>query len=63
MTLSPEARDILRQYKNLINERRRNDGLSPVTTAQVMESICEYMTHQVAVYLCGRFILQGGKNN
>ncbi|EOV9687689.1 hypothetical protein ACN5L4_003675 [Cronobacter turicensis] len=58
MTLSAEARDILRQYKNRINAQRKKEDLSPVTTAQVMESICEYMTHQTAVYLYGQFIKQ-----
>ncbi|UTJ60305.1 DNA methyltransferase (plasmid) [Klebsiella michiganensis] len=32
-----------------------------LTTAQVMDEICEYMTCQCAVYLGGHFILQGGK--
>ncbi|EOC1314894.1 hypothetical protein ACI09C_003990 [Cronobacter turicensis] len=58
MTLSAEARDILRQYKNRLNAQRRKEELSPVTTVQVMESICEYMAHQTAVYLCGQFIKQ-----
>ena len=41
MQLSPETRSILRQYKTLINERRRESGLSPVTTAKVLDEICE----------------------
>ena len=36
MQLSPETRSILHQYKTLINERRRESGLSPVTTAKRM---------------------------
>lgn len=38
------ARSILRQYKTLINERRRESGLSPVTTAKVLDEICESAT-------------------
>ncbi len=37
MQLSAETRNILRQYKALINTRRRDLGLSPVTTAKVVE--------------------------
>lgn len=40
MQLSTDTRSILRQYKTLINERRREAGLSPVTTAKVLEEIC-----------------------
>ncbi|NMD82163.1 DUF1380 family protein [Klebsiella sp. DNRA6] len=32
-----------------------------LTTAQVMDEICYYMTCQCAVYIGGHFILQGGK--
>ena len=76
MQLSPETRSILRQYKTLINERRRESGLSPVTTAKVLDEICESATRhpplekscqcpprQCAVYLCGHFILQGGQGD
>lgn len=63
MQLSPETRSILRQYKTLINERRRESGLSPVTTAKVLDEICESATRQCAVYLCGHFILQGGEGD
>lgn len=45
MQLSPETRSILRQYKILINQRRQELGLSPVTTAKVMDEICESATH------------------
>lgn len=57
------TRSILRQYKTLINERRRESGLSPVTTAKVLDEICESATRQCAVYLCGHFILQGGQGD
>lgn len=59
--LAPQSRDILRQYKALINARRRDAGQRELTTAQVMDEICEYMTCQCAVYIGGHFILQGGK--
>lgn len=60
MKLAPETREILRQYKNLINARRRDAGQRPLTTAQVMDEICDYMTSQYAVFIGGHFILQGG---
>lgn len=63
MQLSPDTRNILRQYKTLINTRRRDLGLRPVTTAKVMEELCESATRQCSVYLCGQFILQGGRGD
>ena len=61
MNIKPETREILRQYKELINTRRRDAGQRELTTAQVMDEICEYMTCQCGVYIGGHFILQGGK--
>lgn len=61
MKLDPQTRDILRQYKALINARRRDSGQRELTTAQVVDEICYYMTCQCAVYIGGHFILQGGK--
>ncbi|EAX7089360.1 hypothetical protein BKE79_24930 [Salmonella enterica] len=61
MNIKPETREILCQYKALINARRRDAGQRELTTAQVMDEICEYMTCQCAVYIGGHFILQGGK--
>ena len=61
MKLAPQSREILRQYKALINARRRDSGQRELTTAQVMDEICEYMTCQCAVCIGGHFILQGGK--
>jgi hypothetical protein len=40
--IAPQSRDILRQYKALINARRRDAGQRELTTAQVMDEICEY---------------------
>ncbi len=48
MKLAPETREILRKYKTLINARRRDAGQRELTTAQVMDEICEYMTCQSA---------------
>ncbi|EAT9200032.1 hypothetical protein FCF60_18830 [Salmonella enterica] len=61
MNIKPETREILRQYKALINARHRDAGQRELTTAQVVDEICEYMTCQCAVYIGGHFILQGGK--
>lgn len=61
MKLAPQSRDILRQYKTMINARRRDAGQRELTTAQVMYEICYYMTCQCAVYIGGHFILQGEK--
>ncbi|EHI8697811.1 TPA: hypothetical protein ACGD9Y_003945 [Salmonella enterica subsp. enterica] len=61
MNIKPETREILRQYKAQINSRRRDAGQRELTTAQVVDEICEYMTCQCAVYIGGHFILQGGK--
>ncbi|EPE2305230.1 hypothetical protein ACSG67_004526 [Salmonella enterica subsp. enterica serovar Muenchen] len=61
MNIKPETREILRQYKALINARRRDAGQRELTTAQVVDEICEYMTCQCAVYIGGHFNLQGGK--
>ena len=51
---------LLRQYKALINARRRENGQSALRTEQVIDEICYYMTCQSAVYLCGQFIRQDG---
>ncbi|EFO5651686.1 hypothetical protein HN186_004547 [Salmonella enterica subsp. enterica serovar Miami] len=61
MNIKPETREILRQYQELINARRRDADQRELTIAQVMDEICEYMTCQCAVYIGGHFILQGGK--
>lgn len=61
VNIKPETREILRQYKALINARRRDADQRELTTAQVVDEICEYMTCQCAVYIGGHFILQGGK--
>lgn len=58
MTISPYARDVLRQYRQLINAQRKAAGLSPLTTAQVLDDMCEYLKYQPAVYIGGQYIRQ-----
>ncbi|WP_019104707.1 hypothetical protein, partial [Pantoea ananatis] len=54
MKLSPQTRDILRQYRALINEHRRTSGLRELRTEEVVDEICHFMTCQCAVYIGGR---------
>ncbi len=61
MKLAPQSRDILRQYKALINARRRDAGQRELTTAQVMDEICEYMTCRVCRLYWRPFHSSGGK--
>jgi hypothetical protein len=63
MKLDPQTREILRQYKAVVNERREFAGLSPLTTDRIVDEICYYMTCQYSVYIGGAFIIQGGKGN
>jgi len=44
MKLSPETRDIIRQYKTAVNESRQSVGLSPLKTERIIEEIFYYMT-------------------
>ncbi|MEL2282383.1 hypothetical protein AAER89_29010, partial [Klebsiella pneumoniae] len=54
-------REILRQDKALVNARRRDTGQRELTAAQAMDEICENITCQCAVCMCGHFSRQGGK--
>lgn len=58
MTLSPYARDVLRHYRTRINAQRKAAGLSPLTTSQVLDDMCEYLKYQPAVYIGGQYIRQ-----
>ncbi|MDV7024473.1 MULTISPECIES: hypothetical protein [Atlantibacter] len=60
MQLTPYTRDVLQQYRTLINARRKAQELPPVTTDKLIESVLEYLTCQYSVYLCSCFIIQGG---
>ncbi|EEZ6327497.1 TPA: hypothetical protein ACGBQD_004618 [Escherichia coli] len=49
MNISTETREILRNYKAVINARRREMGQKPLTTAQVVDEICDFVANQQAV--------------
>ncbi len=57
-----ETREILRNYKAVINARRREMGQKPLTTAQIVDEICDFVANQQAVFLGGHYILQGSRN-
>ena len=50
MNISTETREILRNYKTVINARRREMGQKPLTTAQIVDEICDFVTNQQAVF-------------
>ena len=62
MNISTETREILRNYKAVINARRREMGQKPLTTAQIVDEICDFVVNQQAVFLGGHYILQGSRN-
>ncbi|EET1132651.1 DUF1380 domain-containing protein [Escherichia coli] len=62
MNISTETREILRNYKAVINARRREMGQKPLTTAQIVDEICDFVANQQAVFLGGHYILQGSRN-
>lgn len=43
MNISTETREILRNYKAVINARRREMGQKPLTTAQIVDEICDFV--------------------
>ncbi|MCV1062109.1 hypothetical protein MLF27_025220, partial [Escherichia coli] len=57
-----ETREILRNYRAVINARRREMGQKPLTTAQIVDEICDFVVNQQAVFLGGHYILQGSRN-
>nr|WP_029487707.1 hypothetical protein [Escherichia coli] len=57
MNISTETREILRNYKAVINARRREMGQKPLTTAQIVDEICDFVVNQQAVFLGGHYIL------
>ncbi len=59
MNISTETREILRNYRAVINARRRELGQKPLTTAQIVDEICDFVANQQAVFLGGHYILQG----
>ncbi len=62
MNISTETREILRNYRAVINARRREMGQKPLTTAQVVDEICDFVVNQQAVFLGGHYILQRSRN-
>ena len=62
MNISTETREILRNYKAVINARRREMGQKPLTTAQIVDEICDFVANQQAVFLGGHYILQDSRN-
>ncbi len=46
MNISTETREILRNYKAVINARRREMGQKPLTTAQIVDEICDFVVNQ-----------------
>ncbi|HCP9293624.1 TPA: hypothetical protein OF621_003921 [Escherichia coli] len=42
--------------------RRREMGQKPLTTAQIVDEICDFVANQQAVFLGGHYILQGSRN-
>lgn len=59
MNINTETREILRNYKAV---RRREMGQKPLTTAQIVDEICDFVVNQQAVFLGGHYILQGSRN-
>ncbi len=59
MNISTETREILRNYRAVINARRREMGQKPLTTAQIVDEICDFVANQQAVFLGGHYILSG----
>lgn len=62
VNISTETCEILRNYKAVINARRREMGQKPLTTAQIVDEICDFVANQQAVFLGGHYILQGSRN-
>ncbi|STM15483.1 YcjA [Escherichia coli] len=48
MNISTETREILRNYRAVINARRREMGQKPLTTAQIVDEICDFVANQQA---------------
>ncbi|SQM50652.1 plasmid protein [Escherichia coli] len=61
MNISTETREILRNYKAVINARRREMGQKPLTTAQIVDEICDFVANQQALHLTGqqKQVIQG----
>ena len=62
MQIRAETRAVLRHYRQLINARRREDGMKALSTPQIVDEICEFMLRQPAVYLGGAVHHAEGQN-
>ena len=62
MNISTETREILRNYKAVINARRREMGQKPLTTAQIVDEICDFVANQQAVFLGGHSLHPSGQH-
>lgn len=60
--LNEPVTEILRNYRAVINARRREMGQKPLTTAQIVDEICDFVANQQAVFLGGHYILQGSRH-
>ncbi|MCW3234550.1 hypothetical protein [Escherichia coli] len=49
MNISTETREILRNYRAVINARRREMGQKPLTTAQIVDEICDFVAQLSAL--------------
>lgn len=49
-------------YQVAEDARRREMGQKPLTTAQIVDEICDFVANQQAVFLGGHYILQGSRN-
>ncbi|BHI43013.1 hypothetical protein [Escherichia coli] len=62
MNISTENREILGNYKAVINVSRREMGKKPLTIAQIVGEICDFVVNQHAVFSRRHYILQGGRH-
>ncbi len=62
MNISTETREIMRNYRAVINARRREMGQKPLTTAQIVDEICDFCGESAGGFPGGHYILQGSRN-
>lgn len=51
MQISAETRAVLRHYRQIINARRREDGMKALSTPQIVDEICEFMLSQQCIWV------------
>ncbi|OPI89727.1 hypothetical protein BFQ09_26825 [Escherichia coli] len=62
MKSSKETLEILRNSRAVVKWGGREMGQKPLTTAQIVDEICDFVANQQAVFLGGHYILQGSRN-